>query len=90
MVYPTLLASVGDVAHPLWRGSAIGVYRFWRDAGYAAGAVVAGALGDTIGMAGAVGVIGGLTVLSGVLVAVRMPETLHAVTYEPSMDPRRR
>jgi MFS family permease len=80
MVYPTLLAAVGDVAHPLWRGSAIGVYRFWRDAGYAAGAITAGVLADTIGMAGAIGVIGGLTMLSGAVVAVRMPETLQTVT----------
>jgi len=80
MVYPTLLAAVGDVAHPLWRGSAIGVYRFWRDAGYAAGAVTAGVLADVIGMAGAIAVVGGLTMLSGALVAVRMPETLPALT----------
>jgi MFS family permease len=80
MVYPTLLAAVGDVAHPLWRGSAIGVYRFWRDVGYAAGAVTAGVLGDTIGMAGAIGVVGGLTMMSGGFVAARMPETLHGAT----------
>jgi MFS family permease len=80
MVYPTLLAAVGDVAHPLWRGSAIGVYRFWRDAGYAAGAVTAGVLGDTIGMAGAIGVIGAVTILSGIVVVGRMPETLQATT----------
>jgi MFS family permease len=87
LVYPTLLAAVGDVARPEWRGSAIGVYRFWRDAGYAAGAIAAGVLSDSIGMAGAVGAVGALTMLSGVLVAVRMPETLHAgphhrTTYE--------
>jgi MFS family permease len=87
LVYPTLLAAVGDVARPEWRGSAIGVYRLWRDSGYAAGAVAAGVLSDSIGMAGAVGAVGALTVLSGALVAVRMPETLHAgphhrTTYE--------
>ena len=76
MVYPTLLASVGDVADPRWRGSAVGVYRFWRDSGYAVGALVAGALSDTIGMAGAIGSVAVLTALSGLLVAVRMPETL--------------
>jgi MFS family permease len=76
LVYPTLLASVGDVAHPRWRGSAIGVYRLWRDAGYAAGALTAGVLADTIGMSGAIGVIGILTAMSGVFVAVRMPETM--------------
>jgi MFS family permease len=75
MVYPTLLAAVGDVAHPSWRASAVGVYRLWRDLGYAVGALLAGVLADTLGMNAAIAVIGGLTVVSGVLVAVRMPET---------------
>jgi MFS family permease len=76
MVYPTLLAAIGDVAHPSWRGSAVGVYRFWRDSGYAVGAVLAGVLADAFGMRAALGAVGALTVASGVLVAVRMPETL--------------
>jgi MFS family permease len=75
MVYPTLLASVGDVAHPSWRGSAVGIYRLWRDAGYAVGAVLAGVLADALGMGAAIGSIGVLTAASGVLVAIRMPET---------------
>ena len=76
MVYPTLLAAVGDVAHPAWRASAVGIYRLWRDLGYAVGAVLAGILADALGMSAAIGVIGGLTIASGILVAVRMPETL--------------
>ena len=76
MVYPTLLAAVGDVAHPLWRGSAVGVYRLWRDLGYAVGALMAGMLADVFGMSWSIGVIGVLTIASGVLVAARMPETL--------------
>ena len=76
MVYPTLLASIGDVAHPRWRGSAVGVYRLWRDGGYAVGALVAGALADLFGMATAIGAVAALTFLSGVQVALRMPETL--------------
>ncbi len=76
MVYPTLLAAVGDVAHPAWRGSAVGVYRFWRDSGYAAGALLAGVLADRLGMPAAIAAVGGLTLLSGVVVAVRMPETV--------------
>lgn len=76
MVYPTLLAAIGDVAHPSWRGSVVGVYRFWRDLGYAVGALVAGALADAFGMTRAIGAIGVLTAASGVFVAVRMPETL--------------
>jgi MFS family permease len=76
MVYPTLLAAVGDVAHPSWRASAVGVYRFWRDSGYAVGALLAGALADLFGMAWSIGAVALLTFASGLLVVVRMPETL--------------
>ena len=76
MVYPTLLASVGDVAHPSWRGSAVGVYRLWRDSGYAVGGVLAGTLADAFGMRAAIGAVAVLTLLSGLLVVWRMPETL--------------
>ena len=78
MVYPTLLAAVGDVAHPRWRASAVGVYRLWRDSGYAVGALLAGALADLFGMAWSIGAVAMLTVVSGLLVVVRMPETLRA------------
>jgi predicted MFS family arabinose efflux permease len=76
MVYPTLLASIGDVAHPSWRGSAVGVYRLWRDLGYAFGAIIAGMVADRFGMTAAVYVVAGITFLSGSVVAVRMSETL--------------
>ena len=79
MVYPTLLAAVGDVAHPSWRGTVMGVYRFWRDLGYAAGALMAGVLADVFGMASAITVMGALTLASGLLVAARMPETAPGV-----------
>ncbi len=75
MVYPTLLAAVTDVADPGWRGSAVGIYRLWRDGGYAAGALVAGLVADSLGVAGAFHVVAGLTLLSGLVVALRMPET---------------
>jgi MFS family permease len=78
MVYPTLLAAVGDRAHPSWRGTAVGIYRLWRDLGYAVGALAAGLLADAFGMASAIAAIGVVTLASGVLVAVRMPETLPA------------
>jgi len=78
MVYPTLLAAVGDVAHPPWRASAVGVYRFWRDSGYAVGALLAGALADLFGMAWSIGAVALLTFASGLLVVVRMPETLRS------------
>lgn len=76
MVYPTLLAAIGDVAHPLWRASAVGIYRLWRDLGYAVGALLAGVTADLFGLAAAVWLVAGLTFLSGVIVAVRMNETL--------------
>jgi MFS family permease len=77
MVYPTLLAAIGDVAHPAWRARAVGAYRLWRDAGFAAGAVLAGVVADALGVRAAVWVVAALTALSGLLVAVRMYETRH-------------
>ncbi len=76
MVYPTLLAAIGDVAHPSWRASSVGVYRLWRDLGYAVGAVLAGVTADTLGLPGAMWLVAALTFASGLLVAVRMAETL--------------
>jgi MFS family permease len=76
MVYPTLLAAIGDVAHPSWRASAVGVYRLWRDLGYAIGAVLSGILADALGMSAAMAAIAVLTFASGAVVAIRMRETL--------------
>jgi MFS family permease len=76
MVYPTLLAAIGDVAHPSWRASAVGVYRFWRDLGYALGAILAGFTADFFGVSAAIWLVAGITAFSGVVVAVRMRETL--------------
>ncbi len=76
MVYPTLLAAIGDVAHPSWRASSVGVYRPFRDLGYAVGALLAGCTADAFGLPAAMGLIGVLTFVSGVVVAVRMTETL--------------
>jgi MFS family permease len=77
MVYPTLLAAIGDVAHPLWRASAVGVYRLWRDLGYALGAVLAGVIADFLGVGSAIWVVAALTFASGLLAALRMTETLN-------------
>jgi len=83
MVYPTLLAAIGDVAHPAWRASSVGVYRLWRDAGFAVGALLAGAVADLFGIVAAIWVVAGLTAASGIVVALRMYETHNPI-------PRRR
>jgi MFS family permease len=75
MVYPTLLAAIGDVAHPAWRARSVGVYRLWRDAGFAVGALLSGVVADLLGIRAAVWAVAALTAASGVLVAVRMYET---------------
>ena len=75
MVYPTLLAAIGDVAHPLWRARSVGVYRLWRDSGFAAGALLAGAIADAFGIRAAIWTVAALTAASGLVVAVRMYET---------------
>src|SRR5207302_5780114 len=76
LVYPTLLAAVSDVVHPDWRASAVGVYRLWRDSGYAIGAIAAGLLADAFTMPFAITAIAVLTFGSGVVVAGVMYETL--------------
>ena len=76
MVYPTLLAAIGDVAHPSWRASSVGVYRLWRDLGYAVGALIAGVTADALGLPSAMWLVAVATFGSGVVVAVRMTETL--------------
>jgi len=75
MVYPTLLAAIGDVAHPSWRARSVGIYRLWRDGGFVAGALLAGILADAISIDAAIWAIAALTAASGVVVLVRMYET---------------
>jgi MFS family permease len=76
MVYPTLLAAVGDLARPEWRATSLGVYRFWRDLGYAVGALLSGIIADRLGIPAAIHAVAALTLLSGLLVLAFMPETL--------------
>lgn len=84
MVYPTLLATIGDVAHPAWRARSVGIYRLWRDGGFAVGALLGGVVADALGVRAAVWLVAALTATSGVIVAVRMYETHH----RPSPDPQ--
>lgn len=78
MAYPTFLAAISDVAHPVWRASAVGIYRLWRDLGYAIGALLAGIIADMFGLQAAVWFVAALTLVSGAVSAVRMTETLPA------------
>jgi MFS family permease len=75
LVYPTLIAAVGDRAHPTWRATAVGVYRLWRDTGYVVGALLGGVVADAFDLRAAVWVVAGLSVVSGLVVANRMTET---------------
>ncbi|HKZ50979.1 MAG TPA: MFS transporter, partial [Dehalococcoidia bacterium] len=87
MVYPSLLAAVSDVAHPAWRARSLGVYRFWRDIGYAVGALSAGIIADLFGLTWAIAVIGGLTLASGLVAALAMRET-RTPRQAPALAPR--
>jgi len=75
MVYPTFMAAIVDVAHPAWRARSVGVYRLWRDAGFAVDAVLAGVVADAYGIRAAVWTVTALTAASGLVVALRMYET---------------
>jgi MFS family permease len=87
MVYPVLLAVIGDVAHPTWRARAVGVYRLWRDLGYAIGALIAGITADLLGLRAAIWVVAVITAASGLLVAIRMYETHQRTTSAGTVAP---
>jgi len=74
MVYPSLIAAVSDASHPTWRARSLSVYRFWRDLGYAIGALSAGLIADRFGLSWAIAAIAALTFASGLVVAVLMRE----------------
>jgi hypothetical protein len=80
MVYPTLLAAIGDVALPAWRASSVGVHRLWRDLGYAVGTIAAGITADVLGLAVAMWLAAAITFASGFVAAVRVRETLQRAT----------
>ncbi|MFP5364164.1 MAG: MFS transporter [Thermoleophilia bacterium] len=73
LVYPTLIAAISDAVAPVARASMVGVYRFWRDMGYVAGALVAGVVADALGFGGAIAVVAALTAGSGLWVLLDMP-----------------
>jgi MFS family permease len=75
LVYPTLIAAVGDRAHPTWRATAVGVYRLWRDTGYVVGGLLGGLIADAFDLRAAVWVVAALSIASGLVVAARMTET---------------
>jgi len=72
MVYPSLIAAVSDASHPSWRARSLSVYRFWRDLGYAIGALAAGLLADAFGLSWAIAAVAALTFVSGAVVALFM------------------
>ncbi len=74
MVYPTLLAAITDHAHPTWRATSLGVYRFWRDLGYAIGALLSGVVADFVGLGAAIHLVAALTFVSGLVVIRAMRE----------------
>ncbi|MFX3623873.1 MAG: MFS transporter [Ectobacillus sp.] len=76
LVYPTLIAAISDVSHPDWRATSMGVYRFWRDSGYAFGALIAGIIADMLDVSWAIGLVACLPLIAGVVAAARMGETL--------------
>jgi MFS family permease len=88
MMYPTLLAAIGDVASPAWRASSIGVYRFWRDVGYAVGAMLTGVTADRLGVSAALWAVAALTASSGVIAAWRMTETRRRPVFAFAMKGR--
>jgi len=73
LVYPTLIAAISDAVSPVARAPVVGVYRFWRDIGYAVGAVIAGTAADGLGYSGAIGLVAALTAMSGLWVFADMP-----------------
>jgi MFS family permease len=83
MVYPTLIAAIGDVAHPSWRARSVGVYRLWRDGGFAVGALLAGAIADWMSITAAIWAVATLTAVSGLVVMLRMYET-HTASVTPN------
>ena len=89
MVYPTLLAAIADHAHPLWRASSLGVYRFWRDLGYAIGALLSGVIADAVSIGAAIHLVAAITLASGVVTLVVMRPPRGVMTASPALEVQR-
>jgi MFS family permease len=87
LVYPTLIAAISDAVSPVARAPTVGVYRFWRDMGYVAGALLAGLAADAIGFGGAIAVIAGLTAASGIWVVFDLPGQRALARGRPASSP---
>jgi MFS family permease len=83
LVYPTLIAAISDAVSPVARAPVVGVYRFWRDLGYALGAVIAGVIADALGYSGAISIVAALTATSGLWVLYDMPAHRSTATTAP-------
>jgi MFS family permease len=89
LVYPTLIAAMSDAVSPVERAPVVGVYRFWRDSGYAFGGLIAGAVADALGYGGAIAIVAGLTAASGLWVLIDMPAVdRQDLRQSPGGDPR--
>ena len=86
LVYPTLLAVISDAARPADRATSVGIYRLWRDGGYAAGAIIAGVITDAAGFPTAILTVAALTGASGLVVALRMRETIGRPSLESQIE----
>jgi MFS family permease len=84
MAYPTLLAAIGDVAHPDWRASAVGIYRLWRDGGFVVGALLSGVVADAFGLNAAIWTVAAITAAGAAIVALRMDETRRGHHMKPA------
>jgi MFS family permease len=88
MVHPTLFAAISDVAHPEWGATAMGAYRFWRELGYALGALISGVIAHLLAMQAAIKVVAALTLLSDLQVAFRMRETHIGAKHKTESIPK--
>ena len=89
LVYPTLIAAMSDAVSPIERAPVVGVYRFWRDMGYALGALIAGAVADALGYGGAIAIVAALTTASGLWVLIDMPAARARELRQPPIgDPQ--